>query len=147
MKHRFLIVLLAAFAVGGLGLAGCSDTRAAKAETTDKVARGRYLVHDVATCVDCHSPRQPDGSFVPGRHLTGSPLAFVPTVPMPWANYAPPVAGMPGGYTEASLKRFLMTGERPGGLPAPRPPMPAYRFDEADADAVVAYLKSLVPSP
>lgn len=146
MKEPFAVILLPAVLAGAAGLAGCSDSTAASASADDRVEHGRYIVHQVAGCVDCHSPRQPNGAFIPDKHLTGSPLAFAPTVPMPWADFAPPVAGIPAGYTEASLKHFLMTGERPGGLPAPRPPMPPYRLNEKDADAVVAYLKTLMPS-
>jgi hypothetical protein len=41
---------------------------------------------------------------------------------------------------------FLMTGEKPDGS-HPRPPMPEYRLDRDDAEAVVTYLKSLAPTP
>jgi hypothetical protein len=44
--------------------------------------------------------------------------------------------------TEAQAITFLQTGKRPDGT-QPRPPMPEFRLDEADATAVVAYLKSL----
>lgn len=105
------------------------------------VERGRYLVHDVAGCVDCHSPRDEKGQFLADKHLTGAVLGFAPTVPMPWAPAAPSIAGLEG-YTEAQAVKFLMTGERPSGVP-PLPPMPAYRLNAEDAKAVVAYLKSL----
>ena len=39
--------------------------------------------------------------------------------------------------------RFLMTGERPNGLPPTFPPMPPYRMNVEDAQAVVAYLRTL----
>jgi hypothetical protein len=38
--------------------------------------------------------------------------------------------------------RFLITGLLPNGQMA-RPPMPQYRFNELDARAIVAYLRSL----
>lgn len=105
------------------------------------IERGRYLVFDVAGCVDCHSPRDEKGQFVADRHLTGAVLPFAPTVPMPWAPAAPSIAGLEG-YTTKQAVKFLMTGERPSRVP-PLPPMPAYRLNEADAKAVVAYLQSL----
>jgi mono/diheme cytochrome c family protein len=105
------------------------------------IRRGYYLVHDVAGCVDCHSPRDEKGQFIPDKHLTGSVLPFAPTVPMPWSPAAPAIAGFEGYTTEQAVK-FLMTGERPSGVP-PLPPMPAYRLNKEDAKAVVAYLKSL----
>lgn len=127
-------------------LAGASllPAFAGEQKTDALIERGRYLVFDVAGCVDCHSPRNEQGQFLADRHLTGAVLAFAPTVPMPWAPAAPAIAGLEG-YTEAQAIKFLMTGERPSGVP-PLPPMPAYRLNEADAKAVVAYLKSLKKS-
>lgn len=108
---------------------------------TGSIERGRYLVHEVAMCIDCHSPRGPDGQFVETQHLTGSPLAFVPTIEMPWTDVAPPIAGLPG-YTREQAITFLMTGERPSKTPI-LPPMPAVRMDRADAESVADYLFSL----
>jgi hypothetical protein len=65
-----------------------------------------------------------------------------PDGPKPWAYAAPKIAGLPAGFTEESLIHFLQTGERTAGYRA-RPPMPPFRMNEADATAVVAYLKSL----
>lgn len=108
------------------------------------IERGRYLVERVAMCADCHSPRGEKGLFIAGKEYTGSPLGFAPTVPMPaWADTAPLIAGLPNYTTEQAVK-FLMTGERPTGVPV-RPPMPEYRMSQADAEAVVAYLKSIKP--
>ena len=60
---------------------------------------------------------------------------------MPWMPAAPPIAGLPT-LTHDQAVHFLMTGERPG-KPRVTPPMPEYRFDKADADAIATYLKSL----
>lgn len=114
---------------------------AAEAGPDPLLERGRYLIFNVAGCVDCHSPMNERGEFIAGKHLTGAVLAFAPTVPMPWAPAAPSIAGLEG-YTDEQAVKFLMTGERPNGVP-PRPPMPAYRLNAEDARAVVAYLKSL----
>ena len=105
------------------------------------IEKGRYLTHNVAGCIDCHSPRDERGQFIADKHLTGAVLPFAPTVPMPWAPAAPALIGFEGYTTEQAVK-FLMTGERPSGVP-PRPPMPEYRLNEEDAKAIVAYLKSL----
>ena len=126
--------------------ASASPTTAAPLTTEARIERGRYLVHHVGLCVDCHSPRNERGEFIEEKQLTGTPLAFAPTVPMPWSGTAPGLAGLPAGYTETALVHFLMTGERPGGLPPTLPPMPAYRLERADAEAVAAYLRSL-PAP
>lgn len=109
----------------------------------DLVRRGEYLVHGVGLCIDCHSPRDERGEFLEGRHLTGSPIGFKPLVDMPWMPVAPRLAGLPAGYSENSMVHFLMTGERPNGLPPTLPPMPPYRMNREDAEAVAGYLQSL----
>jgi len=70
-------------------------------------------------------------------------LGFQPLVPMPWSPASPQLAGLPT-MTEAQAITFMRTGKRADGS-APLPPMPEYRFNEADAKAVVAYLKALAP--
>lgn len=109
----------------------------------EQIARGNYLVHRVGMCIDCHSPRNEKGEFLEGKHLTGSPLGFTPVVPMPWAPVAPRIAGLPAGFTQEDTVHFLMTGERPQGRPGPLPPMPPFRFNRDDAEAITAYLSSL----
>ncbi len=111
-----------------------------------RLEHGRYLVHQLGLCIDCHSPRDQKGAFLEDKHLTGSPLPFAPTVPMPFVPVAPKIAGLPAGYTAADMTHFLMTGERPNGRPAVLPPMPPYRLDRRDAEAVTAYLQSLAPA-
>ena len=110
---------------------------------TDIVARGRYLVMRSGLCIDCHSPRTEKGEFIESQHLTGAPIPFQPTVPMPWVPAAPRLAGLPTGFTEADLVHFLMTGERPHGRPPALPPMPPYRFNREDAQAIAAFLRTL----
>jgi mono/diheme cytochrome c family protein len=117
-------------------------TRAASAAT---VARGKYLVEDVGLCGDCHTPRNDKGEFVKEQRLKGATLDFKPMVAMPaWADKAPAIAGLPGWEKDAAI-RFMMTGIAYNGLPG-RPPMPQYRFNVQDAEAIVAYLKSLEPA-
>lgn len=150
MKNIPTVVITAAAIAGSvlaLGAAANSPSR----ESTDKIVstrvplieRGKYLVHSAGLCIDCHSPRDEKGEFIAARHLTGSPLPFAPTVSMPWMPAAPRIAGLPAGFTEKDTVHFLMTGERPNGRPAPLPPMPPYRFNRADAEAIAAYLGSL----
>ena len=107
-----------------------------------KIERGRYIVHHVALCIDCHSPRDEKGEFVGGKHLTGAPLGFKPLAPMPWMPLAPGLAGLPEGYKREDLVHYLMTGQRPNGTTT-LPPMPGYRFNRGDAEATAAYLESL----
>lgn len=122
----------------------CALAGPAQAQTpgrAQKIAHGKYLVEHVGMCADCHTPRTPKGEFDTGRWLAGADLDFAPIRPMPWANHAPALAGLPG-WTEAEMVRFLTTGLNLKGATA-RPPMPPYRLSKADAEAVAAYLKSL----
>ena len=110
-----------------------------------KIERGKYLVEQVGMCEDCHTPHGEKGEPVREKWLQGSPLAFKPTVPMPvWADKSPNIAGLPSWEDKAAVK-FLMTGIAYNDLPG-RPPMPQYRFNQEDATAIVAYLRSLAPT-
>lgn len=109
------------------------------------LVRGKYLVEDVGLCGDCHTPHNEKGEPIKKKWLQGAPLDFKPTVAMPvWADQASGIAGLPGWDRDAAIK-FMMTGLASNGLPA-RPPMPQFRFNVQDAQAIVAYLKSLQPA-
>jgi len=96
-------------------------------------------------CGDCHNPHNEQGEPIKEQLLQGTILPFKPLVPMPvWAEKSPNIAGLPGWEKDAAIK-FLMTGVAPNGLPG-RPPMPQYRFNQPDAEAITAYLKSLAPA-
>jgi len=106
------------------------------------IAHGKYLVTRVAGCTDCHSPHNERGQEISERELQGAPLSFQPIHPvLGWVAAAPPIAGLEG-WTESEAVHFLMTGIDRSNKP-PSPPMPPYRLSRHDAEAVVAYLKSL----
>jgi mono/diheme cytochrome c family protein len=121
-------------------------TLACAAFSADKVARGKYLVEEVAKCQDCHTPRGPDGQLDKASWLKGAVLDFQPIQPVPgWHKASPDLTS--GGalfqrWGEKGLVEFLKTGKGPKGNPA-GPPMPTYTMDGEDAAAMVAYLKSL----
>jgi mono/diheme cytochrome c family protein len=112
----------------------------------DKVARGKYLVENVALCGDCHTPMLPAGQPDGSRSMRGAPLSFQPLQPIPkWVAAAPditPQSPLWKRWGESGLLKFLQTALDPRGNPA-NPPMPAYKFSAQDAEAVVAYLKTL----
>lgn len=126
MQRRSVWTPLAVMAF--LALAIVPSPRAAAA--TGDVARGTYLVGPAGQCRDCHGPT-----------LTGAPLDFLKPG-MPVAYKSVKIAGLPTGWTAAQTTRFLESGRGPDGKPA-KPPMPAYRFNHADAMAITAYLQSL----
>ena len=138
MKFSIITTWLASAAV--LQAADSNNPPAASAQ----IEHGKYLVERVGMCGDCHSPRNDKGEFDRAQWLQGSILAFQPLVKMPWSADAPAIAGLPG-YTDEKAMTLLTTGRLPSGE-ALRPPMPAYRLNESEAKAVVAYLRSLAKS-
>ena len=115
------------------------------AKTSDKaklVARGKYIVEGVAGCGYCHTPRDAEGNPNRAKWLAGAPVFYEPARPLPgWANTAPRLAGLPPG-SDAEMIRLLTTSIARSGQ-APRWPMPRFYMTQADAEAVVAYLKSV----
>lgn len=112
------------------------------------VKRGKYIVHHVAMCIECHTPKNMQGELIESRLLTGATIPVDNPYPdhLTWAFKAPRLAGLPGGWSEESLIEFLQTGKSPTGFSI-RPPMPPFRMTEDDAKAVVAYLQSLARGP
>jgi hypothetical protein len=128
--------------VGLLCLGMAQAQQKAHVSSPALVARGKYLVDGIGTCGDCHTPRNEKGEPIKEKYLHGMVLDFKPTAPVPvWADKSPNIAGLPGWENPAAIK-FLMTGIAYNELPA-RPPMPQYRFNRADAEAIVAYLRTL----
>jgi len=112
----------------------------------DKVARGRYLVEEVARCQDCHTPKMENGSFIKSQWMKGSALNVMPAAPVQgWKSTAPDIT--PGGavwkrWNDEGFISFLETGKTPrGGKPGA--PMPTYTLKREDAEAIVAFLKTI----
>ena len=134
------IILMAIFSVVAVIVCAVSTTN-----NQILIDRGLYIVNRASLCTDCHNERDSSGRINEKRVLSGAQITFRPITPMPdWATYAPNLT--PGGilrnWTDQQLVRFLMTGVAPEGGYADHP-MPPYRFNEADAKAVTAYLRSL----
>jgi mono/diheme cytochrome c family protein len=108
------------------------------------VTHGKYIVTQVGMCADCHTPRDATGQLIADQALHGAPIGFRPQHPMPFAEQAPAIAGLPAHFTPEQTATFLETGKRPDGSMA-RPPMPQYRMSKQDAWSVVRYLKTLKP--
>jgi mono/diheme cytochrome c family protein len=116
---------------------------ATSASDQSSIDRGAYIVHHVAMCIYCHSPKDADGQLDDQQLLQGAPMPVESPFPrVKWAFQAPKIADLPGGWSEDDLVRFLQTGVTPTGRTA-QPPMPPFRMNEEDARAVAAYLKSL----
>ncbi len=107
------------------------------------INRGRYLVEDVGKCADCHTPRNRFGRPIKSKWLEGAVLNMKPIHPVPgWMGKTPDIAGLPHGWMQKDMIKFLTTGIDIKGKFA-RPPMPGYRLTKKDAIAVTDYLKSL----
>ena len=136
MSWRSATVAAALVAVASASLEG------AKQGEADRVARGEYLVNNVAMCVQCHTPRDERGELERSKLLQGALVLVVSPYPNDqWAFTAPRIAGL-APWTEEQLVTLLTTGARPTGE-RPKPPMPPFRMTREDAEAVVAYLRSL----
>ena len=149
-SHRFgfyLLVLLAAGVAASNLLSRESSAAppqksAAAATAQSPVERGKYLVEDVAMCQECHTPRDSNGELDHSRWLEGAPIWVMPVhATSNWAMRAPGLAGFQG-FTDEQGEMVLEKGVDPNGL-AIQPPMHIYHMNHADAQAIIAYLRSL----
>jgi len=119
-----------------------SQGTAKNGDQTTLIARGKYIVEGVAGCGYCHTPRDQDGNPDHSRWLEGAPVFYEPARAVQgWANTVPRLAGLPPG-SDAELIKLLTTSVSRTGKP-PRWPMPRFYMTRTDAEAVVAYLKSI----
>jgi mono/diheme cytochrome c family protein len=148
-RARIAAVSINLLIFGGSHAAIGQKAQKASASTTnneDLMARGRYIVEDIAVCTQCHTPRDNMGRLDQSKWLEGAPLWLQPAAPTEnWPLQAPRIAGNPPG-TDAEMIKLLTTGIWRDSKPL-RPPMPPFRMSSDDAKAVVAYLKSLTPKP
>ncbi len=143
MKSAFVLAAL-------LSVSACvaqaqqAKSQSAIAHATGDVARGKYIVEQVAMCGQCHTPRLDDGRLDSSRPLQGASVFMVPMGNDPkWPLVAPRIGGNPPA-SDADMIKLLTTGVWTNGK-ALRFPMMPFRMSEPDAAAVVAYLKSLTP--
>lgn len=131
-------------------LAGCGGGQVplpdlpAAVDTTAILARGEYLVRDVAVCGHCHAadPQNPDGPLSGGLEFQNWRLGTIRA-----SNLTPDSATGLGAWSAAEIVRAIRTGaDREGDVLAPV--MPYHWFhgmSDRDALAVALYLKSLDP--
>jgi mono/diheme cytochrome c family protein len=111
------------------------------------VERGDYLVNAVMACDGCHTPRGPAGFNMERRFSGGSQLWDEPAYTVRGSNITPDRDTGIGAWNEADLKRALIDGVRPNGVPlAPQMPFGFYKvLTPRDLDAVVAYVRTIAP--
>jgi len=121
---------------------GAAKPDVATAAASDTLERGRYIVEDLAQCWRCHSPVDQRGMRDRSNWLQGGQVGTRPTVPVgEWAIVAPRLSGSPPG-NDAQFIHLMMTGVSRTGRFL-RQPMPQFRMKQDDAEAVLAYLKSI----
>ena len=106
------------------------------------IARGAYIVNSVAMCPTCHTPHTASGQLNQSEWLQGGPIVYLPAQPTSnWPLYEPRIGGtLP--TSEAGMINLLTTGVWIDGKEL-RDPMPKFHMNRADAEAVVAYLKTV----
>jgi mono/diheme cytochrome c family protein len=117
------------------------------------VRHGEYLARHIAGCVDCHSPKRPDGSVDEALLLSGVEDVFdlAPDDDGVGAihsrNLTPhPSTGL-GGWSDVQVARAITMGTSRGDAPI-HPTMPYWAFalmSDDDVADVVAYLRSVPP--
>lgn len=163
MKTFFKVLGVAALAVVAIAAIGVSylalrkpaqrPAPVVKVEATpERVARGKYLVHHVSICFDCHSERTYAYAlpFKPGREGVGGfvwneQIGFPGTLAA--ANLTPdPETGL-GQWTDGEILRAMREGvDREGKALFPIMPYGHYRhMSDEDAQSIVAYLRTLAP--
>jgi mono/diheme cytochrome c family protein len=110
--------------------------------------RGSYLVNAVMACDGCHTPRTPSAGLVMDKRLAGGTVLFdLPAYTVRGSNITPDRDTGIGSWTEQDLRRALIEGVRPNGVPlAPSMPFAFYKIlTPRDLDAVVTYIRSVAP--
>lgn len=128
--------------IAALGLTFLS--RSAWSDTT--VGHGCYLVDSVAACVNCHTPKGPNGP-VSGKRLAGGDVIkhrdFTAVVP----NITPDRETGIGRWTDEELILAIREGRRPdGSLLGPAMPSRFYRgLGDEDVRAIADCLRAAAP--
>jgi len=120
--------------------------------TPQRLARGKYLVHHVSSCLDCHSERTTAYGFPlkPGREgvngfIWNKEIGFPGTLAA--ANITPDRETGLGSWTDGEILRAMREGvDRGGNALFPIMPYGHYRnLSDEDAKSIVVYLRTLQP--
>lgn len=137
------VAITAHLAVGGLFSATAYAQPVQAPQTAAE--RGAYLVNAVMACDGCHTPRGPGGGAAMDKRFSGgSQIWDEAEYRVKGSNITPDRDTGIGSWSAEDLKRSLIEGTRPNGVPlAPQMPYAFYRIlTPQDLDAVVAYVRS-----
>jgi mono/diheme cytochrome c family protein len=120
------------------------STVSAAAETLSE--RGAYLANGILACANCHTPRDANGP-VASKALSGGRVFDTPAFKVFSSNITPDKETGLGSWSDTELKTFMITGDRPSGVPvAPIMPTAYYKaLTPRDLDALIVYLRSVAP--
>jgi mono/diheme cytochrome c family protein len=124
-----------------------SGLLATSAVAETPLERGTYLVHTIAACGNCHTPKGARGVPVADKEMAGG-FKFDEK---PFTAYAPNLTPDPetgiGKWTDQQIIDAIRVGKRPdGSIIGPPMPIALYRdMAEDDVKAIVAYLRALKP--
>ena len=127
-------------------LALVAGATAADAQNGAQMARGKYLVDTVMTCHNCHTPRGPNG-LIMDKALSGGLRFNEPPFDVTAPNITSDRETGIGTWSVDDIKKFLITGVRPNGVPVANVmPTGFYKILTArDLDAIAAYIHSVPP--
>ena len=117
-------------------------------DASDKAARGAYLVNSVLSCTDCHTPVDAStGAPQMDKYLAGHQPYEGPWGIVYGGNITPDKETGLGTWTNDEVKRALLTGIQKDGRRLILMPWFVYsNLTAEDADAVVYYLKNVLPA-
>jgi mono/diheme cytochrome c family protein len=118
--------------------------------TPERWARGKYLVENVSSCMDCHSPHdwtKHDAPITPGMEGAGGDMSAVSGLPgrVVAPNLTPDPETGAGNWSDDALARAIREGiGHDGHTLFPMMPYPHFRhLSDEDVASVVVYLRSL----
>jgi mono/diheme cytochrome c family protein len=135
------------FALAAVGAWTLVALPAAAQDQEALVKRGAYLVNGPLACANCHTPRAPDFSLMPGMDFAGGFKLVDPAFTVYAANITPDKETGIGDWTDEEIIRAIREGkDDAGGIIFPPMPVPTYNnMSDDDVKAIVAYLRTLKP--
>ena len=129
----------------GLAAVGVQTVNAQSKEALLK--RGAYLMNGPVACANCHTPRAPDFSFLPGKDFAGGFKIIDSGFEVYSANITPDKETGIGSWTDAQIITAIRTGKsREGKIIFPPMPVPTYNnMSDQDVRAIVAFLRTVTP--
>jgi len=160
MRKLLVLPAMTIICMVAIYFSACNSEKKETAEPTvnkdsiDKViAKGEYLAHHVAGCIDCHSQRDLtkfSAPVIPGTEGGGG-FAFIPGYGLPGTLYGKNISSDPetgiGSWTDEEVLRAVTQGiSKNGDTLFPLMPYPSFnRMAKEDLMSIIAYIRTLKP--